>query len=382
MGIRHLEPELRLFCGAGCLDRLPTELDRLTARRVAVLCGETLAKQGSALNLLREVLGDRLAAVLPFARAHSPLPDVLTAASALREVRADAVIAVGGGSALVTARAAVIAFAEGPDLAVLATTIREGRPISPRLSAPKLPILVAPTTPTTAIVKTGSAVFDPVARQRLALFDPATRARAVFLHPDLLAGAPGHVFLSAGLNTLAMAVEGLISARATPLSDADLMQALRLCHRHLNANSGAEDRMAMTTAAVLCGRGTNQAGGGVTSALGHAVGARHGIENGIVNAIVLPHVLRANGSAMDRGLPQLAAALQVPPRDVIDTLRFLFASLPIPASLSAAGVPVSALPDLAQLAGEDWFLHQNIRPLSPEEIGQILLAAWHGAEAA
>ena len=54
---------------------------------------------------------------------------------------------------------------------------------SPKLLAPKLPQFIVPTTPTTAMVKAGSAVFDPATGERLALFDPKTRAHAIFIDP-------------------------------------------------------------------------------------------------------------------------------------------------------------------------------------------------------
>jgi alcohol dehydrogenase class IV len=99
---------------------------------------------------------------------------------------------------MVTARAATIVLAEGEDQARLSTSRdASGRMHSPKLRAAKLPQFVVPTTPTTAIVKAGCAVFDPTAGRRLALFDPKTRAQAIFVHPDLVASAPDDLVTSA-----------------------------------------------------------------------------------------------------------------------------------------------------------------------------------------
>ena len=214
----------------------------------------------------------------------------------LRQLQADAVIAVGGGSAIVTARAASILLAENDAPRSLCTTRDErGGLRSPRLLAPKLRQFVAPTTPTTASVKAGSAIFNPVAGERLALFDPKTRAQAVFIHPDLILSAPRQLMTSAALDTLSLAIEGLTSRSIDPLADAQLMHAVRLLAEHLPklASSGdLEARAALMHAAVLCGLGSDHTGAGMAILLGHAIGARHEADNGVVKAIVLPHVLR------------------------------------------------------------------------------------------
>ena len=59
----------------------------------------------------------------------------------------------------------------------------------------------------------------------------------------------------------------------------------------------------------LCGQGTDYAAAGITTVLGHAIGARYHMDNGIVNAIVLAHVLRFNAEAAKAGLSKVAAAL-------------------------------------------------------------------------
>ena len=107
-------------------------------------------------------MGERCAGIFSGVRAHSPAPAVAEAAQRLRRLEADAVVAVGGGSAIVTARAASILLAENGDLRELCTAMDERwLAAQPKLAAPKLPQLVIPTTPTTATVKAGSAVLDP-----------------------------------------------------------------------------------------------------------------------------------------------------------------------------------------------------------------------------
>ena len=198
---QHASPPLRVFQGPDSLRFLGRELERLGSRRAVVMCGRSMSRDDALLGQVLTVMGDRCAGVFPGVKAHSPAPAVEDAARELRRLEADAVVAIGGGSATVTARAASILLAEEGDLASLATSVdSQGRLRSPKLLAPKIPQLVIPTTPTTAVVRAGSAVLDPVAGERRALFDPKTRAQAIFIHPDFAASAPQELVVGSALN--------------------------------------------------------------------------------------------------------------------------------------------------------------------------------------
>ena len=216
ISFQHLAPPLRLFHGPASLEQIGRELDRVNSKRAVIFCGTSLARQATLLDVVRSAMGDRCAGVFTGVRAHSPVPSVAAAAEELKRLQADAVIAVGGGSAIVTARAASILTAEGRDVRELCTTPDgKGGLKSPKLLAPKLPQFCIPTTPTTAAVKAGSAVFDSVEGGRLALFDPKARAQAVFIDPRMLQSVPRALVASAGLNTFATAIEGLMSRSGT-----------------------------------------------------------------------------------------------------------------------------------------------------------------------
>ena len=306
----------------------------------------------------------------------------------MKRLDADAVIAVGGGSAVVTARAASILLAEDAEAKNLCTYQDEkGALRSPKLLAPKLPQLVIPTTPTTATVKAGSAVFDPIAGKRLALFDPKTRVQSVFIHPALIASAPRELFVSASLNTFALATEGVISRTGDPISDALLMHALRLLALHLPERSRHDDpevRGELMLAAMLCGQGTDYTGAGMAIALGHAISARHHVENGLANAIVLPHALRFNAEAAQSGLQKLATSLSAfrPEGEPLieratNALERLFRDLQIPRRLRDVGVPREDFSDIAGSVMDDWFLRGNPRPVRDiSELEQVLTEAW------
>jgi alcohol dehydrogenase class IV len=383
---QHIAPPLRLYSGDDSLRQLGRELDRLRSRRAVILCGSTLA-HSPALKLVRSAMGDRCAGVFPGVRAHSSHPSVQAAAEELKRLNADAVVAVGGGSAIVTARAASIYLAEGSNLEKISTSQdAQGNLHSPKLLAPKLPQLVVPTTPTTAAVKAGTAVFDPASARRFALFDPKTRAQSLFIHPALINSAPRDLVVSASLDTLSLAIEGLTSRSGDPIADALLMHSVLLISQNLPDPALDDDatvRGEMVFAAVMCGQGTDHTGAGIATVLGHAIGANHDVDNGIAKAVVLPHALRFNAEAAEAGLRKVATSLGVMPVEgstvefVNDALARIFTAIGIPRRLREVGIPKDALAAIATRSMGDWFLRSNARPINdPSDLLTVLSEAW------
>jgi alcohol dehydrogenase class IV len=383
---QHVTPPLRLFYGPESLASLGKELSRLDSKRAVVFCGPWA--EGPLLDAVRSGMGERCAGVYTGVVAHSPIPAVVEAARKLERLGADAVVALGGGSWIVTARAASILTAEGGDLRALCTTTDEkGVLRSPKLLTPKLPQIIVPTTPTNAMVKAGSAVFDPATGERLALFDPKTRSQSIFIDPLMLQSAPRSLVAAASMNTLATSMEGLMSRTGEPLADALLMHSVRLLAQHLPATARHDDpevRGQLVLAAILSGQGTDHTAAGITTVLGHAIGARYELDNGAINAIVLPHVLRFNADAAAAGMVKVAAALGLPRGDapstlqgIVDAVSAVADALGLERRLRDVGVPRDALPGIAKNSMGDWFLRGNPRPVrEASELQVILEQAW------
>ena len=375
---RHFDPGSRILYGNDCLAQFPAELRRLGADRAVVVCGRTLSRSDPGLETVRTALGDRFAGAFTAVAEQSPLPVVEALAAELRRAGADAVVAIGGGSAVVTARAASIMLAENKPAEELCTVFPPGQPPrSPKLAEPKLPQFVVPTTPTTAFAKSGAAVTVPGDGRRLALFDPKARVQALFVHPAMLATTPWHLTLDAALDAFAQGVQGLESLRGDPLADALLIHGVRLITRALPLAEQVADplpRRDLVLAAQLIGQGTDFAGAGLVSALGHVIGARFKCGNGHAKAVLLPHALAFNAPATTAKAPILADGLGSV--HAAAACRALFATLGVPARLGALGVSPEALPVIADDALADWFLTQNPRPVARDDLLAILEAAW------
>ena len=381
LSYQHISPELRLYQGEDAFSGLKRELERNKCSRAVVVCGRTISRS-DALASLREQFGSQIVEVIPSARENSPVRGVEDAAQAMQEARADAIIAVGGGSAAVTARAAAILAAEKKPLVDLCTRrLADGKFESPRLNAPKVPLFVIPTTPSTAFAKAGTAVHSEDG-ERLAMFDPKTRAKAIFIHPLFVRTAPTELVTSATLNTFSTGVEALESPKCDPISEAMLMQAIRLITQNLPGlvDGDVTAREYLVIAGVLCGRGTEQTGAGLASVLAHAIGHRSHVANGVVNGIVLPHTMRYNASATANRTRSIVGAVSTDgtrhPVEASAAVEQFLRSLPVPRRLSEISIEPSDLQEIADAAMQDWFITRAARSVKDAEtVVSILQAA-------
>lgn len=249
----------RVHAGEGALRRLSGELRRLGSRRTMVLSGASVARNSGLIDHIGEMAGDCYAGSSAVLQRHATLDSVNAAVEQLRAHDADCVIAVGGGSALMAARCAVILLAEKAPLEDLITRYPDGQPaISPKLNAPKLPIINVLTAATGAQNRAGSALKVPGFERRLELFDPKTRPAALIWDPRALATAPASLARSSGD---AILWAGLMTSAAidnsNPLAQGDRRQALELAIRALpriGAEGDGEARLDLCMASYLLNR--------------------------------------------------------------------------------------------------------------------------------
>ena len=232
-GFRAAGYQWRLYCGRKVIEQgLHEAVDRAGAMRAFVVCSPSVNRRTDTVGRIAAILGDRYAGVFDGIEKDSTYASVRAAQEAASEAAADLLIAVGGGSVIVATRAVAIFMAEPGDPFQIMTQYPEGKPAySPRLLAPKPPIINIPTTPTSAMNRAGTGLKNPDLDHRMEYFDPKTRPQAIFLDADALLSAPPELIRSTATTVFASQVAAMSQADMNPLAEGDRNHAFRLAHR-------------------------------------------------------------------------------------------------------------------------------------------------------
>lgn len=391
---------LRLYSGKNALDRLPDEVDRRKAKRVFVVCGNTVATKTDLLGRLESLLGSSLAGAFTKMDKDSSWPAVRDATEAAREAGADMLIALGGGSVLVGTRVVAILLAEKGDAFALMTQYPEGKPAySPRLMAPKPPIVNIVTTPTTAMNRAGSGLKNEDLDHRMEYFDPKTRPCAIFWDADALLTAPAELIRSTATTGHSSALRALGNSM-NPLVEADRKQAFALYNaalpRVMEEPGNANLRIDLCAAAFLQNRADDDDQGRRRSrdrtssaayALATALHIRYDhVWQGESTTSVMPTVTRmtppddiavaeriARGIGVWKdGMTQADAA-----EATADALDTLYDRIGMPSRLSALNIPKEELPLLAKDTLKNFNANPGDRPGDyADRMLRLLEAAW------
>jgi maleylacetate reductase len=288
----------RLVFGDGALAQLGAEADRLTARRVMLVCEEHHA---DLLATAEAALGDRRIDTWHEVRQHVPVTLADRAIARATEPGADLVVTVRGGSAVGLGKA---------------IALRSG-----------LPVVAVPTTYTgSEMTQMWGMSEDGVTTTGR---DPAVLPRTVVYDPKLLLGLPAKIVGPSGMKALAHCVEALYAPGADPLSSLLAIEGARLLSRWLPAGFGGqpgtgapdpEARAELLWAACLAGHVLSTAGSSLHRALCHLLGGRHDLPHAETHAVVLPHVVAFVLPSCADALAPLAATLGVELPELADHL--------------------------------------------------------------
>jgi len=391
---RHRSFPLSIHAGKDALDQLRGEVDRKKAKRAFIVCGKSIARNTDLIARIKANLEDKLVGVYAGVEAASPLPSVLEGAAAAREARADLIVAVGGGSAMVTARAIIILLAEKGDIHEICTQYPPGQaPVSPRLMAPKIPNILVLTTPSTAMTRAGTAIMDTQARHRLELFDPKTRPSAMIWDDDALLSAPADLYLSTAASALSGILTGAAAPRTNPISQADMLHALRLSLESLpllrSDPNNTTARVNLVAASFLSNRALDGMRGrafGIVSSLGHVIDTLYpDVSHGDSHSLTTAWGMRFNQVETSAGLARLAYELGVgnglPENEAAkrapDFIDDFYSRLGMPVRLRDANIPQEDIERIAHDAMGDFYLHQNARKVKdPSELVELLGHMW------
>jgi alcohol dehydrogenase class IV len=362
----------RLHCGRSVIEQsLKDAVNRAAAKRAFVVCSPSVNRRTDTVRRIEAALGDRYAGVFDGIEKDSTYASVCAATQAARQSSADLLVAVGGGSVIVATRAAAIFLAESGDPFDLMTQYPEGKPAhSPRLLAPKPPIINIPTTPTSAMNRAGTGLKNPDLDQRMEYFDPKTRPQAIFLDHGALLSAPRELLRSTATTVFAGTVGAMSQVEINPLAESDRNQAFQLAYRaYSRLTDEPEDaslRVDLCIAAFLQNRaeddGVRRARSGAFAgdyAVSTALHVRYPhVGQGESTSVVHASKIRLSETVDMQSARQVTTALGVwrngmdarmAARAVADTLESLYARVGVPTRLRQLAIPRE---DLGAIAGE------------------------------
>ena len=371
----------RLHCGSNVLEKHLNEVvSRAGAKRPFVICSPSINKRTDIVRRLEKTLGPTLAGVFDQIEKDCPYPNVCAARDAAREANADLLIAVGGGSVLVATRAVAIFLGEERDPFELMTQYPADKPAySPRLAAPKLPIVNIPTTPTSAMNRAGTGLKNDDLDHRMEYFDPKTRPQAILLDYEVLMTTPSSSHRSTATTVFSSLVGAIAASESNPLVEGDRLQAFRLAFRAYSAlaqnRDDAASRADLCIAAFLQNRAEDD---GVRMGASSSFGGDYAVSTAL--HVQFPHVGQGesistiHATKIRLSQDDDAAAAQVvadalglsrsdrPIRLVIaDELERLYRSVGMPVRLSELNIPRSAIPLIAGLTVKNFNANAGVR---------------------
>jgi len=387
-------PQERVIFGRGTVARLASEVDRLGKQRAFVVTGTTIATKTNLLERVRQVLGKRFVGMFYPISQHVPRRDVLAAAFQAREVKADALISLGGGSPVDGTKAVALCLSEGVAQEKELEFYRVRGPREMRTPPPfhgePLPHIALTTTLSAGEFTSGFGITDEARRVKEGYGGSQFVPRIVILDPELTVHTPAWLWAATGMRAMDHAVERLYSPKHQPLIDTLCIQAMRYLFQNLlpstRDSENLEARLYCQLGAWMSIFGGMSVRTGISHAIGHQLGGRCNIPHGHTSCIMLPYAMDFNlpfaadrlalvaesGGIDTRGLSDENAA-----KEAIKKVGKFIQDLGCPTRLRDAGVPESDLGPVAEAVMEEVPLMENPRPIrGVEEILGILQRAW------
>jgi alcohol dehydrogenase class IV len=374
----HLPVRIRF--GDGVAGELADVLRNHGARCVLVIIDADLEAASAAIAAsLAGVEAAGIAAVRYLKPPGEPTTDMVDAAAAtLAGAGADAVVAIGGGSVIDTAKAARLC-------SQLGCTFSEFLASERVFPEPVLPLIALPTTAGTGSEVSGGAVItDAVAARKSGIASPALRPQHALVDPVLTYSVPPATTAHTGIDALAQAIAGMVAKARTPIGDAIALEAVRLIGRSLvvayRDGGDVRARSELACGSLMAGLTMNISDCTAEHSLAQALGGLFHAAHGLTIGLVLAETLERERAHVPEQLERVADALGVPDdgsRDgsrAVCGVRDLLVQLEFPV-LRSLGVQETDLDTLTELALADFFITQAPQPWTAGEVRAAFAAA-------
>ncbi|MBP3690500.1 MAG: lactaldehyde reductase, partial [Schwartzia sp.] len=313
------------YHGAGAIQEIVGEVQRGGYKHIFVCTDPDLVKFGvtsKVTDLLEK--NDIQFTVYKEIKPNPTIQNVQDGVAAFKGCNADAIIAVGGGSSMDTAKAIGIIIAN-PEFA----DVRSLEGVAPTKNH-AVPTIAVPTTAGTAAEVTINYVITDVEKQRkFVCVDPNDIPAVAVIDPDMMASMPKSLTAATGMDALTHAIEGYITKAAWELTDMFHLEAIKLISQSLrDAVAGKpEGRKGMALAQYIAGMGFSNVGLGIDHAMAHTLSAHYDTPHGVACAMLLPLAMEFNKENTGERYREIARAMGVANVDAMSQAEYRDAAI-------------------------------------------------------
>ena len=378
MSIKFVLNETSYF-GENARTNLVDEINKRGFKKVLLVSDETLVKVG-VTEKVEVLLKDAKIcySIYTDIKPNPTIKNVLDGVEKCKEIEADVIVAVGGGSSIDTAKGISIIMtnpdrADVKSLNGLSNTLNKG-----------LPIIALPTTAGTAAEVTINYVITDEERQiKMVCVDPNDIPIVSIIDSDLMASMPKSLAAATGMDALTHAIEGYITKAHNEISDMFHMKAIKMIFKYLPDAVNNKDKKAiemMGIAQYIAGMGFSNVGLGIVHSMAHQLGAVYDTPHGIANAMLLPTVMEFNAEVSYERFREILKELGedvdgLNKEDItklfVDRIKELSNTVGINTTIKDYGVTIEDIPNLADKAMEDPCRPGNPRDVSKEEFIEL-----------
>lgn len=374
------------YFGPGAISVIPDEVTGRGYKKALIVTDKELIKFAVVQKVTQKLDGAKIPyEIYDNVKPNPTIENVQTGVKKFADSKADFLIAIGGGSAIDTAKGIGIVTAN-PDFSDVKSL--EGVAATKNKS---IPIIAVPTTAGTAAeVTINYVITDVKAVKKMVCVDPKDIPVIAVVDPELMASMPKGLTASTGMDALTHAIEGYITRGAWEMTDMVELKAIELISKYLEKAVFQPDnidaRNGMAVAQYIAGMGFSNVGLGIVHSMAHALGAFYDTPHGLANALLLPYVMEYNAPATGEKYREIARALGVKYVDdmtcdeyrhaAVNAVTILSKNIGIPQKLNEIGVKEEDIPKLAKTAFKDGCTPGNPRKTSEEEIISIYKKAF------
>jgi maleylacetate reductase len=372
----------RVVHGKPAAEAVRAEIERIGAKRVLLLTTRSLTN-GRLIRDVTSALGDRCVGRFDAIRAHSPREAVIAGAALAREVEADHLLAVGGGSVTDATKTMLLALWRGirdvDTLAALAQK-RGAAPLTP-LDCDRMRMTAVPTTLSAAEFSNSAGITDVERKIKLSFAHPRMAPLAAILDPAATLETPLELMLSTGMRAMDHAVERWCSIRPHPFADGLALQAMAMLAGNLPVIKASPDDLEPRLECQLAAWLTQVSAApgvpnGASHGIGYILGAYAGIPHGITSCISLAATLEWNEPINAERQRAVAEKLGRPGARACDVMRDFVRSLGLPVRLGDVGIGADRISELARQYDGTGPIATNPRPVrGADDLAEIFKLA-------